>query len=412
MYGTRWRWIVAPFFGFVALLLLAVPARAEGVVGNGTPQSCTNSALQNALTGGGLVTFSCGPTTVTIAITTKVIEGGATTIVDGRGRVVLDTNGAMQHFLVLDEGDLSLRHLTLQNGIDDTGGAIFVAQKGTVRLESVILRNNEANGSDSDGGAVHNRGTLIVAGSQFLNNHADDGGGAINNNGGTVSIRASIFSGNSGFNGGALNNAVGHMTVTTSLLLSNTVDNIGGGLFAPSGFVTMTNVTIAHNGAFRGGGIYSLASGRVSVLNSTIYTNTASSAAGGIWNNTGGEDANVTLKNTIVAGNDDPNAGVLNCDGPAMRTLGYNLIGDGTCIDATTGDLKNTAPLLGPLAENGSTIRSFLPLDGSPAIDGGDNTGCPRFDQRGYPRPIGEDCDIGSVEAGYALWLPSMLKEE
>ncbi len=287
-----------------------------------------------------------------------------------------------------------------------------MAQNGTARLESVVIRDSEANGSDSDGGAIHNRGTLVVRGSQFINNHADDGGGAINNNGGTVAIRASIFSGNSAFNGGAINNSVGRMTINTSLLLSNTVDNIGGGLFAPSGSITITNVTIAHNEAFRGGGIYSMSSGRVSVLNSTIYTNTASSAAGGIWNNTAGDDANVTLKNTIVAGNGDPNAGVLNCDGPAMRTAGHNLIGDGTCIDAATGDLKNTDPLLGPLAENGSPLLSFRPLDGSPAIDGGDNTGCPRFDQRGYPRPIGEACDIGAIEAGFALWLPAMLKEE
>jgi predicted outer membrane repeat protein len=318
----------------------------------------------------------------------------------------------MQHILVLEEGDLTLRHITLQDGIDDTGGAIFVAQNGTARLESVILRNNEANGSDSDGGAIHNRGTLVVRGSQFLNNHADDGGGAINNNGGTVSIRAGIFAGNTALNGGAINNSVGRISVSASLLLSNTVDNLGGGLFAPSGFVTVTNTTIAHNSAFRGGGIYGEASGSIYLLNSTVYTNTASSAAGGIWNSTAGDDANVTLKNTIVAGNNDPNAGVLNCDGPAMRTLGHNLIGDGTCIDATTGDLKSTDPLLGALAENGSIILSFEPLAGSPAIDGGDNIGCPRFDQRGYPRPIGDACDIGSVEAGFALWLPAMLKEE
>jgi predicted outer membrane repeat protein len=168
----------------------------------------------------------------------------------------------------------------------------------------------------------------------------------------------------------------------------------------------MTNVTVARNAAFRGGGIYGQNNAVISVLNSTVYTNTASSAGGGIWNNTAGAAANVILKNTIVAANNDPVSGVLNCDGPAMRTLGHNLIGDGTCITPGTGDLPNTDPQLGPLAANGGPMWSYAPGAGSPAIDAGDNSGCPAFDVRGYPRPIAAACDIGAVEVGYALWLP------
>ncbi len=103
MHGMRWRFIVAPLFGLMALVFLSVPAQAAGVVGDGTPGSCTNSSLESAMAGGGLVTFNCGPTTVTIAITTKIVEGGETTIVDGGGRIILDANGAMQHLLILEE---------------------------------------------------------------------------------------------------------------------------------------------------------------------------------------------------------------------------------------------------------------------------------------------------------------------
>jgi hypothetical protein len=287
-----------------------------------------------------------------------------------------------------------------------------VAQQGSARLQGVIVRDCEADGSDADGGAVQNRGTLVVEGSRFFQNHADDGGGAINNNGGSVTIRSSTFISNTAFNGGAVNNAAGTLDLSTSLLYSGAVDNQGGGLFATGGTITVTNVTIARNAAFRGGGIYGQNDAVINVLNSTIYSNTASSAAGGIWNNTAGAAANVILKNTIVAGNNDPNSGVLNCDGPALRTLGNNLIGDGTCIAPVAGDLQNTDPKLGPLADNGGATNSYRPLAGSPAIDAGNSTGCPAFDQRGYPRPIGAACDIGAVEAGAALWLPLLRGSE
>ncbi len=394
--------------GLLWLALAAAPAHAAGVVGNGTPGSCTDATYAAAMAGGGLVTFNCGPNPVTISVTTKVIGSGETATVDGGDRVILDGGGTLQHFLVLGGGALNLRHITLQHGSFGDGGAIFVAQGGSARLATVTIRDCEVDGSDADGGAIQNRGTLEVAGGQFLRNHADDGGGAINNNGGTVTIRSSTFISNTAFNGGALNNASGSLDVSTSLLYSSTVDNQGGGLFATGGTLAVTNVTIANNNAFRGGGIYGQNNVVINVLNSTIYGNQAASAAGGIWNNTAGAAANVILKNTIVAFNNNTNTGILNCDGPAMRTLGHNLIGDDTCIAPGTGDLKNTDPKLGPLADNGGIALSYLPLAGSPAIDAGDDIGCPSFDQRGYPRPIGAACDIGSVEAGAALWLPAL----
>ena len=171
-----------------------------------------------------------------------------------------------------------------------------------------------------------------------------------------------------------------------------------------AGTITATNVTVARNTAARGGGLYGMNTAVIRLLNSTVYSNSASSAAGGIWNNTGGSAANVVLKNTIVAGNNP--VGILNCDGPAMRTLGHNLIGDGTCITPQTGDQTNTDPKLLPLSlPLGGGALTYAPAAGSPAVDAGDNSGCPAFDGRGYPRPIGPACDIGAVEAGRALWL-------
>ena len=63
------------------------------------------------------------------------------------------------------------------------------------------------------------------------------------------------------------------------------------------------------------------------------------------------------------------------------------------------GDMDNTDPLLGPLADNGGPTLTCGLLPGSPAINTGDPA-CPPpdTDQRGFPRPEGIRCDIGAFE--------------
>jgi hypothetical protein len=101
-----------------------------------------------------------------------------------------------------------------------------------------------------------------------------------------------------------------------------------------------------------------------------------------------------------------------------VTSLGHNLSSDGTCGLSAPGDLSNVDPQLGPLADNGGpgaprTLTHAL-LPGSPAIDAGDNAGCPPSDQRFDERPMdgsGDSvavCDIGSYEGVYfAQGVPS-----
>lgn len=74
---------------------------------------------------------------------------------------------------------------------------------------------------------------------------------------------------------------------------------------------------------------------------------------------------------------------------------------DATCAASLTGpgDLNNTNPLLGPLANNGGPTPTHALLAGSPAIDAAGGCPPPATDQRGVARPQGSACDIGSFES-------------
>ena len=56
--------------------------------------------------------------------------------------------------------------------------------------------------------------------------------------------------------------------------------------------------------------------------------------------------------------------------------------------------------MLGPLQDNGGPTFTHALLTGSPAIDAGDNTDAPLFDQRGpgFPRIVNGIIDIGAFE--------------
>src|SRR5262245_39609248 len=97
----------------------ATTARAAGVVGNGTPTSCTEAAFSAALTGGGSVTFNCGGDPVVIPITsTKTLT--TTTTIDGAGQnVTLDGLGATRLFRTTYQFasfTLTFSNLTMRNG--------------------------------------------------------------------------------------------------------------------------------------------------------------------------------------------------------------------------------------------------------------------------------------------------------
>ena len=71
----------------------------------------------------------------------------------------------------------------------------------------------------------------------------------------------------------------------------------------------------------------------------------------------------------------------------------------------SNSDLAGTSdnpvdPLLGPLQANGGPTPTMALLPGSPAVDAGDNSDAPQWDQRGpgFPRIVGGIINIGAFE--------------
>ncbi|MBI5814115.1 MAG: DUF1573 domain-containing protein [Nitrospinae bacterium] len=276
------------------------------------------------------------------------------------------------------------------------GGAldrvIHIGAGRTVSFSGVTIQNGLNAG---DGGGIYNGvATLTVTNSTISGNTTtSNGGGIYNSLGGTATVTNSTISGNAttfggaGGGGGIYNG--GRITVTNTTITGNTSNGWGGGIYDDE-IGTITNCTISGNTAATniGGGI--LANFNVTVINSTITNNSGA----GIYRNSG----IVTISNSIIVNQ----AADWDCSNGGFTSNGHNLDSDGTCGLGGAGDISNSALAnLAALANNGGSTQTHALQVGSAAIDAGDcNGGSVTTDQRGYTRPSGSACDIGSYEYG------------
>ena len=323
--------LVTLIAAFLALALARVtPVLAAGVVGSGTPASCTEDKLDAALAGGGLVTFNCGlePVTITLSAEKVITADIGEPTVDGGGLVTLSGGGTVRIFNVNEGGTLEVRNLTIANGHADEGGGIFnlgtltvvnstlrgnfgtfgggIANEGTATVTNSTLTANVVEGAypvDGAGGGINNNGgTLTVTNSTFTNNTACCGGagGGINNNGGTLTVTNCTLSENNATSGGGIHN-LGRLTLTNCTLSRNFAVS-GGGVYSEDGMVTVTDSTFSGNTAdvFSGnGGAILIRGGTLTVINGTLSGNTADGSGGAIEN----RGATVTLINSTLSGN-------------------------------------------------------------------------------------------------------------
>ena len=202
-------------------------SKPASVIGTGTADSCTFSALNTAVTKGGVITFNCGTAPVTIAITaTMKLPTTKDTVIDGGNKITLDGGHAVQilnfnsaNFQAL-KTRLTLQHISLVNGKTTPTDMIPTAS------QTACSQGYD----DGQGGALFMRdGNLTVIDAIFTGNQAaqlgpDTGGGAIYLEGSKhgALIVGSTFSNNSGANAGAVGALFGELDIYNSLFQNNT----------------------------------------------------------------------------------------------------------------------------------------------------------------------------------------------
>ena len=262
----------------LALFSTPITTHAAGVVGTGTPASCTEAALDTALAGGGTVTFNCGTSVHTIPLTSNKTISASTTV-DGGGLITL-TGSAYR--IEISENVIA----TFQNMTFD--GVTLNPYHATLTVDSVSILNT----------------STALAG--------------INSVGGDVNINESTFTGNFvgfwSFASGAV--------ITNSTFTGNTA-GIQGGFITGSGpekivYISethITNTTISNNTT---GGLLNDEQSTANLTNVSILDN----GSYGIDN--GGT---VNLKNSVVAGHTEDCTAIAG----QYNDFGGNIIKDTTC---------------------------------------------------------------------------------
>lgn len=290
--------------------------------------------------------------------TSFTVQGGMSTIDGQNARGGVWANSLSYLTATLDS-------LIIQNGLANRGGGIFNGHGNLTLVHSSVISNSTNAGG---GGGIFNDfyNTLTISNSTISHNatsdfgsNGPDGGGIYNGFGGIVAVNNSTISSNSAY---LPRNAWGG-----GIYDYNSVAGTG------VGSILLNNSTIANNSAYTGGGILA-SSSRLSMKNSIIAKNTASSGTG--------PDCYISIS-----------------------SLGYNLIENTSNCSFVLGpgDRTNISANLGPLQNNGGASETHALQFPSPAIDTGNPTGCTdnqgnplNTDQRGLPRV--RRCDMGAFE--------------
>jgi hypothetical protein len=318
----------------------------------------------------------------------------------------------------LDEPVIIRKNAAIQNtgaqdlkisGDGDT--RIFEIEKGAaVQMEGLNLTLGRA--ADGFGGAIYNKGELILRGCTIFDNSADPG----------IAID----------DGTEIRWISKRIVENTSGELIGLISVAAGGVFN-SGTVLMENCTISGNTAqsdaeyydgvnIRGGGTVGgfFNSGTATFRHCTVFENSGDAGdapgrgVGGVFQFEG----ELSLRHTIIAGNAGTDAADVS---GTFISRGYNLIGDSSGSQGFANDrgdwLGNSEnpmdPVLGLLSNNGGLTRTHALNPGSPAIDAGN----PKIntlllsDQRGedFPRIYDGDgdgeavIDIGAYELSFGF---------
>lgn len=348
----------------VLFLLLCFLAPRRALASDQVVSDCGDNGGPNQLraklnaaqsSGGGTITFTCGVATI-------VLNGGmlptitSSITIDGGNKITISGNNVSRIFIVNGGATLTLQNIVLTNGFvaggggtSSDGGAIY--NSGTLILAHTTIQNSQTSAANS-GGAIVTYGELDLINSILANNKAGNGGAIYARYGGgkvtitssslhdnqttnttngwggaillwdgaTVDIRQSKLDSNKANYGGAIFNdfANSSMMLQYSMVDNNTATNAGGAIDTASGPASLTNTVLSGNHAGgAGGGIYNDLGTQLTLTSVTLVGNSAG-GGGGIFN----YHATSTLTNVTFSSNSaDGYGGGLNNNHDATATL-------------------------------------------------------------------------------------------
>jgi hypothetical protein len=286
----------------------AVPAAAQAVdtshpdhvIGSGTPAGCTSAAVVQAVAAGGLITFDCGPSPVTITMTAtaKVVNTSHQVVLDGGGKVTLSGAGTTR-ILYMNTCDAAQKYSTT-NCWEQQWPQLVVQNLTMTDAYSAV---QQASSASYGGGAIFDEGgQLKVINSVFTGDRCyptgpDLGGGAVRATGMDMSVPVYIvndtFTGNSCSNGAALSGLFANFAVYNSTFTGNKA--IGSGA---------NPAKAGSAGGGSGGAIYTDGTGyNLSVSGSVMKGNTANEGGGAIFYVVNSGGGTLTISNSTLSGN-------------------------------------------------------------------------------------------------------------
>jgi hypothetical protein len=326
----------------------------------------------------------------------------------GAASLTIDADHASSVINHTGGGTLYVSGLTLAGGYSIgaqivRGGCVY-SNASVFMLDSVVTncvaRSTSSSHYDGTFGAGLFAGVdLTLAESAITESHAFSnagataiGGGAFA--GGSLFLQESSVSYNTAF---ALTPGIGeaggvfaHAANIDSTTIARNAADVVGGMFTGNGIVTSS--TISSNVANLGyGGAATI--GSLTLDNSTIAFNQSRDASrvGGLF--VGGPS---TIRSSIIANNFGPNGASDFAGEPGFTIDGAHDLITSSSITPPPGTITD-CPKLEPLLNTGGLTMTHRLQHDSPALDQGD-PGAPATDQRGLPRAVGAQVDIGAVE--------------
>jgi hypothetical protein len=286
----------------------------------------------DAASGNDTIDFSVSGTIILGSILPDIVTDMT---IDGSGQNITINGDDMYRVFYVDSATLTLKVLTIINGLGDSGGGAIL-NFGSVDISDTTFQGNFGT---AEGGAIENWGPATIRSSTFNANGSSIEGGAISCNAGYLNITNSTFQGNgSAFGGGIVGNC------STNLYNCTISGNFGGGVLTDiSDAISLYNTIIVNNNS--GDCLYDPAGNGVTADSFNI-------------------DSDDTCDNATTSAN--TNLGALNDNGGLTKTMA--LLTGSSALDA--GD---------------DAVCLASPVD--------------NLDQRGVTRPQSAHCDTGAFEA-------------